>query len=203
MAVKDHRLDAIIIESSKQEFLKHGYNKASLHTICKNANITTGALYTRYKNKDALFESLVKEVFDAALPIASNLSSLYMEAHKQRKPDLILEAIHQEQTLYQEILFDHYDACVLLFARCQGSEVERKLKQAMDQKAEATAAYFQSFSDQAAAFDGIALLLNAQFYFYKEVLDKGYPKEKALACLKTVSLYQEAGWKALFDAMLL
>ena len=32
-------------ESAMQEFLEKGFMKASLRSICKNAGVTTGALY--------------------------------------------------------------------------------------------------------------------------------------------------------------
>ena len=54
MAVKDHSLDDKIIRAAQSEFLKHGFQKASLHKIAELAGITTGAVYTRYKHKDAL-----------------------------------------------------------------------------------------------------------------------------------------------------
>ena len=60
MAVKDHSLDQKIIDSAMQEFLAFGYQKSSINRIAKNAGVTTGAIYTRYKNKDALFFSLIQ-----------------------------------------------------------------------------------------------------------------------------------------------
>lgn len=55
MAVKDHSLDDKIIHAAEDEFLEHGFVAASMHKIADRAGVTTGALYTRYKNKDALF----------------------------------------------------------------------------------------------------------------------------------------------------
>ena len=48
-------------ESAMQEFLEKGFMKASLRSICKNAGVTTGALYFFFQDKDDLFASLVKE----------------------------------------------------------------------------------------------------------------------------------------------
>ena len=59
MAVKDHSLDDKIIRAAEAEFLEHGFVAASMHKIAERAGVTTGALYTRYKNKDALFGSPV------------------------------------------------------------------------------------------------------------------------------------------------
>lgn len=61
MANKDHSLDDGIIRAAYDEFLACGFEKASLHKIAEKANVTTGAIYTRYKNKDALFVSLLQD----------------------------------------------------------------------------------------------------------------------------------------------
>ena len=42
-------------DSAKKEFMEKGFMKASLRNICKNAGVTTGALYFFFKDKDALF----------------------------------------------------------------------------------------------------------------------------------------------------
>ena len=61
MANRDHSLDDGIIQAAYSEFLAYGFQKASLHKIAEKAGVTTGAIYTRYKNKDALFASLLQD----------------------------------------------------------------------------------------------------------------------------------------------
>ena len=39
-------------------------SESSLHKIAEKAGVTTGAIYTRYKNKDALFASLLQDFFE-------------------------------------------------------------------------------------------------------------------------------------------
>ena len=55
MTNRDHSMDDGIIQAAYSEFLAYGFQKASLHKIAEKAGVTTGAIYTRYKNKDALF----------------------------------------------------------------------------------------------------------------------------------------------------
>ena len=57
IANRDHSLDGVITQAAYEEFLSCGYQEASLHKIAEKAGVTTGAIYTRYKNKDALFVS--------------------------------------------------------------------------------------------------------------------------------------------------
>ena len=80
MAVKDHTLDEKIVKAAKEEFLQHGFSKASLRQIAKNAGLSTGALYTRYENKDELFASLVKDMFSEIGVKSEEVGRLYMEA---------------------------------------------------------------------------------------------------------------------------
>ncbi|SFE33834.1 TetR/AcrR family transcriptional regulator [Peptostreptococcus sp. D1] len=65
MANKNHKLDKPIIEAAKIEFLKNGFQTASISNIAKKAGVTTGAIYTRYKGKDELFYSLIEEFLKA------------------------------------------------------------------------------------------------------------------------------------------
>ena len=61
MANRDHSLEDGIVQAAYSEFLTYGFQKASLHKIADKAGVTTGAIYIRYKNKDALFGSLLQD----------------------------------------------------------------------------------------------------------------------------------------------
>lgn len=45
-----------LLEAAQIEFTARGYQKASLRSICSRAELTTGALYFFFKNKDELFK---------------------------------------------------------------------------------------------------------------------------------------------------
>ena len=61
MANQDISITPKLLENAKKEFKKNGFEKASLNVICKNAGITTGALYKRFSTKEDLFNSLVEK----------------------------------------------------------------------------------------------------------------------------------------------
>ena len=50
-----------LLECAKREFLEKGYMKASLRNICKEAGVTSGALYFFFKDKEDLLAALVEE----------------------------------------------------------------------------------------------------------------------------------------------
>ena len=202
MATKDHSLDSKIIKAAKVEFLEYGYQNASLHKIASNAGLTTGALYTRYKNKDALFCSLVEEVILEYKKIAKPLSEEYMQIMNGGNAQDILNVIKKEMSIYQDLLFSHYDACVLFYCRNQGSSIEKMLNEMKNIKIEQTVNYFKSIQTKDIDINGIGLIISEQFNLFKGILERGYTKEEAINALRIVEIYQEAGWKAVFNNIL-
>ena len=199
MAVKNHALDDKIVEAARAEFLERGFRGASLSRITQRAGITTGALYTRYKNKDDLFCSLVREVLDVAGANMEQMYAAYGRAQASGDPGQILEVIHREEQLYLDLLLEHKETCVLLFCRSDGSTLEHRLKGLMDQKAEQTERYFQSIARPGVELDGLGFIISSQLHFFRQILEKNYDREKTLRCMKTVTRYMEAGWRAVFE----
>ena len=202
MAVKDHSLDEGIVKAARAEFLAHGFQKASLHKIADRAGITTGALYTRYKNKDDLFCSLVRELISEISLHFAPMKDLYMEAQQSLSADALLNAIRQEEEIYLNVLFDHYEDCLLLFCKSDGSSLEEHLNRMTAAKTRQTVEFFRSIAKQQIDFDGIDLIMSEQFYYYRQILLRGYSREKSVSCMKTIDLFLEAGWKAIFDQIL-
>lgn len=97
MANKDHSLDDKIIRAAYSEFLAYGFCKASLHKISEKAGVTTGAIYTRYKNKDALFVALLQDFFEAMKVMFAPVAKEYEKAMLSAKTEDILSAINAEE----------------------------------------------------------------------------------------------------------
>ena len=202
MAVKVHSLDGRIVEAATAEFLAHGFQKASLHKIADRAGITTGALYNRYQNKDALFCSLVSDLMTEIGAQMAPVAARYQYAHESRSAAALLDAIRSEEKIYLDLLYEHYDACVLLFCKSTGSTLETQMNQMMAQKASQTVEFFRTMARHDLDFDGIELIMSQQFSYYRMILLRGYTKEKAVSCMETVDTFVEAGWKAIFDQIL-
>ena len=113
-----------IIESAKKEFLENGFTNASLRTIAANADLTTGAMYRHFKDKDALFCALVDDAIDAA-------TRAVMMADVSHHLDLnnIVSKEHFEEenrhtTELLNYIFDNFDAFTLLLTKAAGSTHE-------------------------------------------------------------------------------
>lgn len=202
MAVKDHSLDEKIVKAAREEFLQHGFQKASLHKITERAGITTGALYTRYKNKDALFCNLLEDAMKAMQVNAKPLREMYYAVEESENVEEFLKVMERERSLYLDILFQYYEECKLFFCCSAGSSIEVSLEKMMEMKATETVAFFKKLSKKPVDLAGIEFVITEQFQFYRLILQKGYSKEEAISCMETVEIFFEAGWKKLFEKIM-
>ena len=152
-------LDDGIIQAAYSEFLAYGFQKASLHKIAEKAGVTTGAIYTRYKNKDALFASLLQDFFETMQVLFAPIAEEYEKAKCSAQPDDILRAINAEEQVYFQLLTEHCNDCTLFFCRSDGSSMETVLHKLMDQKAEQTVEFFSHIYGKAPNADAIRLLI--------------------------------------------
>ena len=201
MANRDHSLDDGIAQAAYAEFLTYGFQKASLHKIAEKAGVTTGAIYTRYKNKDALFVSLLQNFFETMQDLFTPVADEYEKAKCSAQPEDILRAINAEEQVYFRLLTEHHDDCTLFFCRSDGSSVEAILHELMDQKAEQTVEFFFQVYGKAPNADAIRLLMGSQFWYFRQLLDQHIEEDRMLTCLQAVLDFTNAGWRQLCDSL--
>lgn len=199
MAVKDHSLDEKITKAAMEEFKEKDFLKASLNKIAEKAGLTTGAVYTRYKSKDELFCSLVYPLIEEMQKRLYPLQKAYSDVRDSEDINDILNVIRLERQIYVDIIFTHYDECVLLFCRSGGSSVEKQLNEWTKYKAASTAEFIRERAKKEIDTDLIELIMNEQFQFYHQVLQKGYDKEKTVRLMDSIEEFHESGWKGLFE----
>ena len=72
-----------LLESAEREFLKYGFRDASLRRISSESGVSTNSIYTRFKDKEGLFEALVKPAADGLMNIYMNSVELYLFIDRQ------------------------------------------------------------------------------------------------------------------------
>lgn len=199
MALKDHSMDDKIIVAARKEFYEYGFAQASLRKIASYAEVTTGALYTRYKNKDELFEHLVSDILIVMGTYGKEVMEHYYKAQETKDISDFLEAVNFESEMYLNILFDYYEQSVLLFCRSDGSLVGKKLNQMIEDKVESTVTYMADYLSNAVDPNAVRLLMSAGFSTYRRLLETVKEKKDAKKAMKEVRDFFNAGWKALFE----
>lgn len=195
MATKDRTLDTKIINAAYTEFLDKGFAKASLRQIAHAAGITTGALYTRYKNKDELFCCLVSDLCEKFDEQFSYLMPLFYNAVNEQSFDKYSHAVHLETKNILDLLYSNYDTCILLLCRSEGSSVENWFEQVVQKIITVAQQFYSGILGDNISPKALELIITAQFSVYKQIIQNGYSKEEAESCLKVISNFFDSGWE--------
>lgn len=120
MAKPDRSIDPRIIESAKKEFLAHGFEKASLKAICEDAEVTTGALYKRYKGKEDLFCAVVAETVDALNDFVEERSAVPPSSLSDA---MLIKAWEMNESMltWFHFLYQYHDGFILLISGAAGT----------------------------------------------------------------------------------
>lgn len=143
MAKPDHSLDPLILESARQEFLAKGFEKASLKEICAKAQVTTGALYKRYKGKEELFQAVVSDTVAA-------LEAVYEQKYIADLSGVSDEALVQAWDMNEaymmwwfRFLYERHDGFVLLLKCAEGTGYSNFQHDWVEKMTKATYVYYQ------------------------------------------------------------
>lgn len=113
-----------LLDSAKKEFLDKGYMKASLRTICKNAGVTTGALYFFFQDKEDLLSKLVEEPLKQLVFMVQQHFSEEFAADEALAPTGIDTRDVRAAKMVVRFMYQHYDEFLILLTKSQGSAYE-------------------------------------------------------------------------------
>lgn len=117
-----------MIDAAKEEFLKKGFEKASVRTICLKAKTSKSNLYNYFRNKDHLFYSIlepaltvIQKGIEQAVVEASGDSLSYTEESQSRNIGAVMDFI-----------FEYPAEAKLLLFKSRGSSLEAFKDQIID-----------------------------------------------------------------------
>lgn len=124
MSTRDTTLDQPILESAKAEFLKCGFERASLKDIATNADVTTGAIYKRYKGKEELFCAVVEKCVSQLNVVFASKASADYSAFSDEALKKSWEMRPESMQWWFDLLLDFRDEYVLLLSCSAGTKYE-------------------------------------------------------------------------------
>lgn len=134
-----------ILEIAEQEFLQNGFDKASLRVIAKKCGTTIGNLYHYFSNKEALFEDLVKQEYNAFLHLMEhNQNSQLIHYDPSHRNDISLKKMFYENI---EKLMPVFTKRFLLLIDCsQKTKFETSRKQVLSMIEQHVKMHFMEYS---------------------------------------------------------
>ena len=162
---------AMLLKSGKEQFLAHGFEKASLRTICKEAGLTTGAFYNHFSGKEDLFAALVE-------PMLRGFQNMYREVISQELSDLSTGTDNELTSITYAVA--HKDEFRLLF-ECSGGTK------------------YEGFREH--LIHEVKIILHMKFEEYMELIYGGYTMEEVKKLIVLLTAFSEAGFHKLIEVL--
>ncbi len=123
--IKKEEVKKRIISNAKREFLAKGFKNASIRSIAKKANITSGTIYTYFKNKNDLYESIIGTATNALFYQMEKRMD-YFKKHLGDGRDIFTmkESIQSIENLIA-LTFLYHDEFEMLLIHSGGSSFDR------------------------------------------------------------------------------
>jgi AcrR family transcriptional regulator len=188
-----------LLESAKKEFLAYGFKDASLRRISAASGVSTNSIYTRFRDKADLFDSVVREPADELMNI---YRSSIDKAKGYANPEDAMREGKEGADRVLVYIFEHKEIFQLLFRSCAGTNYENYYDELSNVEEE----YYQFFAKKYAGmysdinpfFIHVHCRLSWQYVY--EILSHDLTYEQARAFMKDVGIFQNAGWRALLGA---
>lgn len=189
-----------ILQSAKKEFMEKGYLEASLRNIVKQAGVTTGAFYGCYKNKEELFEALVKDAADGLYDWYENSHNEYVKrpaeeqlnGMRQVTDDLVPEVV--------QYVYRHFDAFKLLFCHSAGTKYEHYLDRLVEVEAQSSLEFVKALEDAGYVLkvrpdEKLVHIISSQYFqALFEMVAHDMPLGQAAEYLQVLSNFSYFGW---------
>lgn len=199
----DNETKSKLLASAKQEFIEKGYMSASLRNICKNAGVTTGALYFFFKDKEDVFAALVEE------PL--NMLYTVMKRHYEEEIELINRGQFSKENEDDDTevglqlihyMYQHYDEFQLVLTKAQGSKFEK----CIDDFVQITEKHYRVIADKMSKqlqwerIDDYIIhwISHMQIDTFVHMITHETSEEAACSHMKVAIEYLINGWYALF-----
>lgn len=184
-----------LLKSGREEFLAHGFEKASLRVICKKAGLTTGAFYSHFSGKEELFDALVK-------PMLDGFSRMYETVIAEELSDLTTGIDNELTSITYAVR--HRDEFRLLFECSAGTKYEGFRERLIN---EVFYPGYQAVFDRYAGRDAgkpvdpalVRLILRMKFEEYMELIYGGYSMEEIKTLIVQLTVFSEAGFRRLLE----
>lgn len=190
----------VIKAAAKVEFLDKGFRGASLRSIVKKANLTTGAFYGYYKSKEELFDALVSEQADYVMSVyktAQRDFALLPPTEQQRNMGEISGRCMED---ILEYTYQYLDEFCLILTCSEGTEYEHFVHDMVEVEIDATHKFnktLQGLGIKSKLMNPQLehMLISGMFAAYFEMIIHNMPIEQARQYLQDLRIFYTAGWQ--------
>ncbi|EFW36799.1 TetR/AcrR family transcriptional regulator [Treponema phagedenis] len=191
---------AKILFVAKEEFLKKGFSGTSVRAIAEKAELTTGALYNLFKNKDSIFTALVEKAFEDFLRILAHHAE---PDYDMKTTDLAVIRTESNKRFlkFVDFFYDNWDTMKLLVCHSKGSSYEHIFDKAIDYMEKQTVEWLKRDNIRVSKRQRffIHVMVSSHMENLKEIFQHDLKKQEAAQYAIDISDYHCAGWKQYWE----
>lgn len=179
---------------------------ASLRNICRNAGVTTGALYFFFKDKADLYESLVKDTVNTIYTV---MKEHFAGEHEQAEAGAFNHVAEVDASKDLEdtkrvihFMYEHRDEVLMLLTKSQGSPYEgvldRFIETAENHLRNMAGQMEKAYPDKKIDDRLIHWLSHQQIEMFVYMITHIEDEQQAVKFMEQSVFYMVAGWFGLF-----
>lgn len=189
-----------LISCAKQEFLKNGYNDASLREIAQNANTSTSSIYVRFKDKAGLFNAVVRPAEERVSNFFKDIIAKMNGSKTTMQYDQMIDYSQKNLLKLIDIFYDDYDCYKLLVCCSTGTDFEDWIDKLAVLESEQTIFYFNelnfsSFGKDKLNVNLLHMLSSAYWSGIFEVVKHDMNKTDAIKYVLKIQRFFSCGWE--------
>lgn len=190
MNLQDVSTRQLIIDAGKREFLKKGFQGASLRNIAKNAHVTTGALYGYFASKEDLFSAIVLPCCAAVKCRFSRSTDSFFEI-PDNKDSKTLDCI----AWMVDYMYDHYDVFKILICCSDGTKFENFVHDMVEIEVDSTLNHIKNNPNVDKSL--CHMIVSGMFGGIFELIEHDMPRALAKPYVQKLREFNHAGWMKL------
>lgn len=188
-----------ILSCAMTEFLEKGYTDASLRDIAAKAGTTTGSIYTRFGDKEGLFEAIVGTHYRYLTEKFKNALAEFYKLPEEKKPEHMGEI---SQNCMKEMLqygLTHQKEFYLILCKSEGTRFSGMRDEFIEAEIRSTDDYLETLAKLGRPAPEISphlkhIIVTAMFNGFFEMIIHNMPPKEAESYLRELHLFFEAGW---------
>ena len=201
MAKRVKGFDAIILEKAKEEFLKNGYENASLRVIAQNASVSTSTIYTRFKDKEGLFEALVKPVAEELLECLNTYFKEFQSLDATTQEENRHDYSQKGYSGFLDILYANFDEFKLLVTSSTNGMYRKYLEEIVGLDVKCTVEFLKASKNKAflegRISEGFIHIISSGFYSgIFEIAVHNVKREDSSKYFDELQAFYNLGWSS-------
>ncbi len=193
-----------VLESARLEFLEKGFKDASLRTIAQNAGTSTGSIYTRFTDKNGLFEALVGPVVDGLKEWFRTGQEIFAQLPADQKKGDVFEYTNDKIKNLVDYIYDHFDEFKLLLSCAEGTAFADFIHDMVEIDVAYTVKYIESTGNDAlvsgrATPEFLHILSSAFYSGVFEVVAHDMTKAAAYNHVSRLRRFFRGGWATILS----